>query len=74
MLTLAADFPDSLVRFAPATCDGVDDRFEIQARRLRWVFSRPDTRLSGAVHPRNDLAVDIELKLVAGRVADPDRT
>ena len=44
MLALAADFPDSLIRFAPATFDGVDDRFQIQAWRLRCVFPGPDAR------------------------------
>jgi hypothetical protein len=74
MLMLASDFPNPFVRFAPATFDGVGNRFEIQARRLRCVFPRLDASLSRAVRTCNDLPMDIELELVTCRVADPDRT
>ena len=65
----AADLPDALVRLAPVRLEELEQRLLQVPGRLVALQADVPAQVQG-VH---DLAVDVELELVDGRVADPHR-
>jgi hypothetical protein len=65
----AADLPDALVRLAPVRLEELEQRLlQVPGRLVALQADVP-----AHVQRIHDLAVDVELELVDGRVADPDR-
>src|SRR5437773_3920810 len=65
----ASHFPDPFVRLVPARLDVLDDSaLERPGRGLRL-----DSGAAREMHAIDELAVDVELELTCGRIADPHR-
>ena len=65
----AAHLPDALVGVLPDLAQVLDEG----PPRARHVFPAHHPHLAGLVNAGRHLAIDIELKLIGGRVADADR-
>jgi len=66
---LASDLPDPRIRFLPDFGNVVDDLTD----RLPVGLGQCDSRACCFEDGQQELAVDVELALVGGLVADPDR-
>src|SRR5215217_7620257 len=69
VLAAAAGLPDPLVGLVPVLTDPVGEPAELCPAGM----TDPDPVLVGQPHRVQQLAVDVELELVGGAVADPDR-